>query len=256
MAAGRKGYHVCEVYCDAGISGRSAKKREAFNRLIRDGQQQQFSVVAVWSVTRFGRNLVDTLTACDTLEQRGVYLESVTEGFDSRAPVGRMVRAILASVAQWESEIISENVRAASYERAMQGHRTCPYVLGYNTVRGDDSMTINPAEATIVRIIYMAYLWVQNIRVVCDLCERMGVRGKKGGKLRPESIHKILTRPIYCGYYTWHRQPIKGGFPPILPVWAYNRVQDIIARRGERYGRRRRKGLVWLPDDDPNGLPV
>jgi site-specific DNA recombinase len=187
---------------------------------------------------------------CDRLEKYDVYLESYTEAFDSQTTVGRMIRGILGVIAQWEREVISENVKSAAHERARQGKRTCSYALGYDAVI-DGEFTINEKEAEIIRYIYSAYIKHKCTIAVSDLCRAKGWRGKRGGQFRPYTVYKILTSPLYCGYYSWHGSPIaKGGYDPIMDVKTFNRVQRIILERGKVAGRNPKRTITLIKEED------
>lgn len=240
-----KGYTVHHVYADEGKSAKDIKHRPQIQQLIKDGVQGKFDVVVIWSITRFSRRLIDLCNTCETLGNRGIYLESFSEPFDSRTAIGRMIRDILGVIAQWERETNSENVRLAMKERAMQGNRTISYMLGYDSIDGG-GLKINRKEAKIVRYIFDAYEKHRSFTTVAHLCEKRGYVGKKGNVLSPQSITVILTRFAYCGYYGWHRQPIKGDFTPIISIEQYNRVQAIIDSIGQKSGRKRIHPLVYL----------
>lgn len=48
----------------------------------------------------------------EELEEKGIFFESLTEGIDTSTPVGRLLFHILASVAEVESNLISERTKA------------------------------------------------------------------------------------------------------------------------------------------------
>ena len=55
--AERAGWHVVEVYEDAGISGAKGRdQRPAFDRLLKDAARRRFDLIAAWSVDRLGRS--------------------------------------------------------------------------------------------------------------------------------------------------------------------------------------------------------
>lgn len=240
-----KDYVVYKVYADEGKSAKDIKHRPQMQQLINDGLQGKFDVVVVWSLTRFTRKLTDLCVTCDKLEKHGVYLESYSESFDSHTAVGRMIRGILGVIAQWQLEETGNNVRLAMKERAMQGNCTISYILGYDPI-DDGGLKINHKEAKIVRYIFDSYERHRSFTAVAHLCEKRGYSGKKGNILNPQSVTVILTRFAYCGYYSWHRQPIKADFPPIISVEQYNRVQSIIEEVGQTRGSPRKHPLVYL----------
>ena len=61
-----------EVYADEGISATSTKKRDGFNRMIKDALAGKIDLIITKSVSRFARNTVDTLTTVRKLKDKGV----------------------------------------------------------------------------------------------------------------------------------------------------------------------------------------
>jgi DNA invertase Pin-like site-specific DNA recombinase len=79
---------------------------------VRDGD-----TVVVWKLDRLGRNTLHILETVRALTDRGVTLISTTDGIDSSTASGRMVIGVLASMAEFERELIKERTalkRAAS----------------------------------------------------------------------------------------------------------------------------------------------
>ncbi len=241
-----RGYTVYKIYADEGISAKDIKHRPGMLSLLSDARQKKFNTILVWKLTRFTRKLSDLTTVCDDLESYGVYLSSYTEAFDSKTPSGRMVRAMLGAVAQFDREVISENVKLGMEERARQGKRTCNEVVGYDIV-DKDNLVINEKEAEYVRFVYDSYLKYKTISKVLVVCKERGFTGKRGKPPRHESIHRILTRPIYCGYNLFNGKLYKGAHPAIIPVSKYNRVQQIMMDRGVASGRPRLHALKLIP---------
>lgn len=241
-------YTIYKVYSDRGISAKDIKHRPSLLSLLADAKAGRFSIILVWKLTRFSRNLADLTTTCETLDKIGVALISYSEAFDSHTPAGRMVRSMLGTVAQFEREVIAENISLGMLERARQGKRTCSSVLGYDK-DGKDSLKINMEEAEIVKYIFNSYTIRKSITEVANLCKNMGIRGKRGRILSSESVHTILTAPIYAGYNRFKGELYKGNHPPIITPHEFNVVQRIIIRQGKIFGQPRKSKLYILPEE-------
>ena len=70
---------------------------------VRDGD-----TVVVWKLDRLGRSTLHVLETVKTLTDRGVSLVSTSDGIDSSTASGRMVIGVLASMAEFERELIKE----------------------------------------------------------------------------------------------------------------------------------------------------
>ena len=241
-------YEVYDLYADEGYSGKDIRHRDGMLRLLADAQERKFDIVLVWKLTRFSRRLSDLTRACEDLEANGIYLVSYTEAFDSKTPAGRMLRGVLGTVAQFEREVISENVILGMTERARQGKRTCTSVLGYD-MSGSDTLIINEYEAGYVRFVFNTYLLTRNLIKTAEMARERGYRGKRGKAPTPYSVSVILTRPLYAGYNSFKGTVYKGGHPPIVSVGEFNRVQSILKRQGKFTGRGRKTQVMFLPVD-------
>ena len=60
-----------EVYTDEGISAVNTKRRDGFNRMIRDALAGKIDLIVTKSVSRFARNTVDSLTTIRKLKEAG-----------------------------------------------------------------------------------------------------------------------------------------------------------------------------------------
>jgi DNA invertase Pin-like site-specific DNA recombinase len=70
---------------------------------VRDGD-----TVVVWKLDRLGRSTLHVLETVKTLTDRGVTLVSTSDGIDSSTASGRMVIGVLASMAEFERELVKE----------------------------------------------------------------------------------------------------------------------------------------------------
>lgn len=64
--------------------------------------------VAVWRLDRLGRNTLHVLETVKALTERGVRMVSTADGIDSSTAAGRMVIGVLASMAEFERELVKE----------------------------------------------------------------------------------------------------------------------------------------------------
>lgn len=241
-----KKHEIHKIYADEGLSAKDIKNRPSFLNMLEDAKNGKFSIILVWKLTRFSRNMADLMTTCEMLDKSGVALVSYSESFDSGTPAGRMVRSMLGTVAQFEREVISENVAMGLLERAKQGKRTCTQILGYD-LEGD-SLKINKREAEYVNFVHDNYLIYKNLEEVAALARANGYRGKRGRIPTSQSILTILTRPQYAGYNVFNGNVYKGDFEAIRTVQQFNKVQRLILKQGKLAGQPRKTSLYILPE--------
>lgn len=107
----REGWELGEIYADEGLSGTSTRRREAFNRMIRDARAGKFQLILTKEVSRFSRNILDTVAYTRELKRLGVGVLFLNDGIDTRDPDAELRLSIMGSIAQEESRKTSDRVK-------------------------------------------------------------------------------------------------------------------------------------------------
>ncbi len=190
-----------EVYTDEGISAVNTKRREGFNRMVKDALAGKIDLIVTKSVSRFARNTVDSLTTIRKLKEAGCECFFQKENimtFDSK---GELLITIMSSLAQEESRSISENVTWGQRKRFSDGKVSIPYgqFLGYR--KGADGLPeIVPEEAEIVKHIYRDFLMGKSSNAIATMLTEEGILtpGKKTNWQRA-TVESILRNEKYKG---------------------------------------------------------
>lgn len=82
--------------------------RKTWEKLHKDIQGGKINKLVVWRLDRLGRLAGQTISLLDELETLKVGFFSLRDGFDPSTPAGRLTRNVLASVAQFETEVRRE----------------------------------------------------------------------------------------------------------------------------------------------------
>ena len=168
-------WELAGIYADDGISGTNTKKREEFNRLIDDCMAGRVDMVISKSISRFARNTLD----CK----------------------GEVLLTIMASLAQQESQSLSQNVRLGLQYRYQQGKvQVCTNrFLGYDKDE-EGNLVINPEEAEVVKRIYREYLEGKSYYAIGQGLTADGIRTAAGNDYwLASTLKKILTNEKYIG---------------------------------------------------------
>ena len=140
--ATRRGWKVSGEYLDTGWSGAKANRPE-LDRLMQDASLRRFDAVLVWKLDRFGRSVRNCLDGIDQRSE-GVRLLAVSQSIDTDEsnPTSRLLLHILASVAEFEREMIRERVWAGVRNAKRKGKQ-----LGRSRVVFDRSKASNMRAA-------------------------------------------------------------------------------------------------------------
>ena len=148
-------WELYEVYADEGITGTSTKKRTQFNRMINDAYLGRFKLIITKEVSRFSRNLLDTIAYTRELKSRGIGVIFMNDGFTSLDPDSELRLSIMGSIAQEESRKTSSRVKWGQTRQMERGVVFGTSLLGYDVE--DGKLTINPEGAEVVRLIFHKY---------------------------------------------------------------------------------------------------
>ena len=195
------GWELAGIYADDGISGTNTKKREEFNRLIDDCMAGRVDMVVTKSISRFARNTLDCLKYIRQLKDKNIAVFFEKEAINTLDAKGEVLLTIMASLAQQESQSLSQNVRLGLQYRYQQGKvQVCTNrFLGYDKDE-DGNLVINPEEAEVVRRIYREYLSGKSYYQIGQELSADGIRTAAGNDYwLPSTLKKILSNEKYIG---------------------------------------------------------
>lgn len=193
-------WKMADIYADEGITGTMLKKRDDFNRMIKDCERGRVDYILCKSVARFARNTVDALRIVRKLKARGIGVYFEEQCLDTLKVENEMFLGLHSVMAQSESENISANVKWGIRQRMKSGTFKFRYnLLGY--AKGDDGEpVIVESEAIHIRKIFDMYLQGSSLVQICDYLEEKQVLTKKGEvKWSQNVVKSMLTNERYCG---------------------------------------------------------
>lgn len=189
------------IYADDGISGTNTKKREEFNRMIDECMAGIVDMVITKSISRFARNTLDCLKYIRQLKEKSIPVYFEKENINSMDSKGEVMLTIMASLAQQESQSLSQNVKLGLQYRYQQGEIqvNCKWFLGY-TKDENKKLVIVPAEAEVIKRIYREYLEGASMLKIARGLEADGIRNGAGNeKWHTSNINQILRNEKYIG---------------------------------------------------------
>ena len=192
-------WELVEIYADEGISGTSTKKRFQFNQMINDAHMGKFNLIITKEVSRFSRNILDTISYTRELKALGIYVIFLNDGINTSDPDAELRLSIMGSLAQEESRKTSARVKWGHTRRMEQGVVFGRSMLGYDVKNG--KMTINPEGAEIVKLIFQKYGYEKKgTSIIARELREAGYKSYTGNtKWNNTHIIKILKNEKYVG---------------------------------------------------------
>ncbi len=97
--------------------------RIAWRELLDDAAKHKFQAVLVFKLDRAFRSVKHMHDTLDTWEMLGIAFKSLREQFDTGTALGRLLLNLLASLAEFELELIRERVKAGMERAKREGKR-------------------------------------------------------------------------------------------------------------------------------------
>lgn len=195
-------WELYKVYADEGISGTSTEKRQEFNRMIHDAHMGKFKLIITKEVSRFSRNILDTISFTRELRSLGVGVLFMNNGINTLKSDGEMYLSMMAILAQEESRATSNRVKWGQARQMERGVVFGRSMLGYDVK--DGKMSINPEGAEIARLIFHKYaVEKKGTTVIARELREAGYQTYHGSTNWSNShIVKILKNEKYVGDLT------------------------------------------------------
>jgi len=110
-----------DVFADVTSGSRTAIERPGMKRLL--DYAESGDTVVVWRIDRLGRSLIDVLNTVNLMRDKGVKIKSLSDGIDPETTSGRLMLGMLATLAEYERELITERVNAGIAAAKQSGTR-------------------------------------------------------------------------------------------------------------------------------------
>ncbi len=192
-------WEFVEIFADEGISGMKAENRPEFLRMIKMCEAHQIDLILVKSVSRFGRNVKESLEYTRKLKLLGIGVQFEKEGIFTLSLGDEMLLNVFSAIAQEESQALSQNLRLSIVKRMELGEFVDPNPpYGYRFI--NKQLVVYEPEAVLVRQIFDMYLTgCSSMEIARELNER-GVPTKEGAKeWTAKQIRYMLTNERYIG---------------------------------------------------------
>lgn len=204
--------------------------RRGLVRLLDAVEHRKITKVVVFKFSRLSRRLKEFLEICDRVENAGAGIVSITEQIDTSTPAGRLIRNILASFAQFQSEEISEQIFESWMTKAKKGERP-PGCAPFGTVNTKGILEPDPKTHWHLLTMYRVYRDTSSIRAVWDYLIDHGIPAPKADQWNLNTIRGILTNPVYIGRLEWAGETFQTKWEPLVPEALWNDVQELIRSR-------------------------
>lgn len=180
------------IHTDAGISGKRADNRPGLQLALKACDQGM--VLVVYSLSRLARSTRDTINLAERLKNSGSDLVSLSEKIDTTTAVGRMFFRLMAILAEFELEQLTERTKAALDHKRSKGQRIGTIPFGYRLGEDGKSLEIDDAEQQALELMRAHQAQGLSMKGISEALAGAGIMSRKGTPFDPSSIWYVLKR--------------------------------------------------------------
>lgn len=233
-------WELAGIFADDGISGCNTKKRSEFIRMIEEYMAGRIDMTITKSISRFARNTLDCLKYIRELKEKNIPVFFEKENINTMDSKGEVLLTIMASLAQQESQSLSQNIKLGLQYRYQNGEVQVNHNRFLRYTKDEDGyLIIEPTEAEVVKRIYREYLEGSSLLQIGRGLEADGILTAAGKvKWRPETLRKILQNEKYIGNALLQKTYT-------VDFLNKKRVQEEMVRRANLHSGEKRKKRVY-----------
>ena len=217
------GLEVVSIKTDS-ATGTDDNNRPEIKELIQDAIKGKYSCVIIKGVSRIYRKTSKGLELVERLDQNGIRVITVEEGFDSGAPENRTGTGQLdlsrltmyLMFAEMESKKLADRIKYTQIEKAHAGewNQASSVPFGYDYNPSTKKLVVNISQSTIIRLIYNLYLEGLGMKSIAhylngDNKDKRVYPSPKKKRWSEYTIGFILKNQVYCGDVVYNKRSKK-----------------------------------------------
>jgi len=117
--AQRRNFEIIGEFID--YASGTSQDRTQYKMIMEAAKKRKVDVVLVWRYDRFARSTQALVNAMKEFQSLGIDFISYQENIDTTTPTGELIFHVMASLAQFESSLISQRVKAGMARAKDQG---------------------------------------------------------------------------------------------------------------------------------------
>ena len=188
-------------YIEEGKTGVRVDVRPSFKKMIQDAKHKKFDLIITKEVSRFARDLEDSIHYIRELKDSGVGVFFENQNLNTFDYNSELILNIMFNLAQDESRKLSSRVKFGHRQAIENGH-----VLGSSNITGyrkdNCKLVIVENEAKFIKTLFELYATGKYgfLKLSKKLSE-LGYLNKKGKFYDKDSLKRMIENPKYKGYY-------------------------------------------------------
>ena len=243
----------CRAFCkknDIKVQGVFVERGESARTTNRPVLQEMLSFcvknkklitkIVSYKIDRLSRNKTSYFAMQVYLKKLNISIKSATEPFGDDSPVGRLLEGILASVSEFESDLVSQRTKLSMQQARASGRIVHSAPVGYimQKTEGEKSVAVHDPERApfVLKAFEMMALGLYSQAHIRRLLTEQGFKTRKNKPVTDQTLRRILTNKTYAGWVKVSDEVgyVRGEFQPIVSDELFRRVQITLGEKRYR----------------------
>jgi DNA invertase Pin-like site-specific DNA recombinase len=225
-----RGWEHVRTFTDRDLSAfKDSVRRPAFEEMLDGARRGDFDVLVATSISRLARSTVRFHALLAEMHELGVEIVCVHDPVDTSSASGRLITSVISALAQMESELVSERLRASHQVKAERGDWVQgPRTFGY-TAQGE----VIPEEADLLREAARQVVEDdKSVRSVTRWLNEQGSKTTRGNEWLSQTLNYTLSNPRIAGMRRGvDGEMMQGTWEPLIDHATFGRLSQSISER-------------------------
>lgn len=216
-----QGWNDYKFYIDEGVSAKDTN-RPQLKQMLDDAKAGKINLILVYRLDRFTRSVRDLYTMLDMLDKYKCAFKSATELYDTSSAMGRMFIGLVALLAQWETENLSERVKMALEEKVAGGERVGNVPFGFDLTE-DEKLKANEKASVVLKMIEQ----IKTGKSASQLAKYLN-KTNNDRTWYPQGVLRVLRNPALYGATRWNDDVYENTHTGLISKDEFMRLQKML----------------------------
>ena len=220
-----QGWEDYKFFVDEGVSAKDTNRPE-LKKLLDEVKKGKVSMILFYRLDRFTRSVLDLYEMLKEIDRYQCTFKSATEPYDTSTAMGRMFITIVAALAQWETENLSERVKMALEEKVAGGERVGSIPFGFD-LNAEAKLVKNERAPIVLDMIEK----LKNGKSFNSIAQFLNKTNTDRSRWTATAIIRVLTNPALYGATRWNDKVYENTHEGYISKGEYLKLQQVIKER-------------------------
>lgn len=217
-----------KFYVDEGVSAKDTN-RPKLQLLLDDVKTHKINMILVYRLDRFTRKVKDLHKMLEFLEKNNCAFKSATEPYDTSTAMGKLFITIVAALAEWETDNLSERIKMALENKVAGGERVGNVPYGFDL--SEDETLVKNKDSHVLMDVIEKYESGWSLNRLADYLNLID----SNRNWHAQAVLRILRNPVLYGATRWVDKVYEDTHEGYITKSRFNKIQKMLDDRGVNF---------------------